>query len=252
MARKATGGLGLGGIIIICGVLYYTGVGGQLLDQMQSFNQRCYGLSTTIGRAVAEPLCKGIDYGVGGITKAAEAVGGVLHWVENLFGGKPSGKMDLASIDAFGLKVQKTLAGYVSSSDQLTQMMRAGPDQWFAGGDASQRFQKAMDNFSISQHYLAQGSSGTAQALPWLTKGAQQPDGFGVLSQMSLGDVYRKGGGGIQADPARARAYYNQAAMSLSQLSQSNSPQAKQLLKALPASPQETQRQLLQAVDQLK
>jgi hypothetical protein len=250
MARKATGGLGLGGIIIICGVLYYTGVGGQLLDHMQSFNQRCYSLSTTIGRSVAEPLCKGIDYGVNGITKVAETVGGWLHWTENLFGGKSTGKMDLASVDAFGRSVQKKISGYASSSDQLTQMMRAGPDQWFAGGDASQRFQKAMDNFSISQHYLAQG--GTSQALPWLTKGAQQPDGFGVLSQISLGDVYRKGGGGIQADPARARAYYNQAATSLSQLNQSNSPQAKQLLKALPASPQETQRQLLQAVDQLK
>jgi hypothetical protein len=244
MARRS-GGLGLGGILVITGLLYYTGYGAQMLSTMQGFNQGCYGTVGGLSRAVASPLCKGVDVVVGGITTVADYVGDVLHSIDDTIGGV-RGAAPRLSMDSIG----SAFSGYASPSARLQQMMQGSPQQWFSGGDVSQRFQRAVDSFSISQHYLKQGN--VAQAMPWLTESARQPGGYGLLSQMSLADMYRRGSNGIAPDAGRARAYYSQAASSLGELSRDGSAEAQQLLHALPASPQEMQQQLMQAAQAVK
>ncbi len=239
MARRS-GGLGLGGILVITGVLYYTGYGARMLGTMQGFSQSCYGTVASIGRAVATPLCKGVGVVVDGITKVADYVGGAFHTMDDTVRGV-TGATARVNIDGLG----NAFSGYASPSDRLNQMMQGSPQQWFSNIDVSQRFQRAVDSFSISQNYLKQGNA--AQALPWLTESARQPGGYGVLSQMSLGDLYSRGGNGVAPDTWRAQAYYRQAAASLSELNRSNSVDAQKLLRTLPGSPEEVQRQLVSA-----
>ena len=138
MARRS-GGLGLGGILVITGLLYYTGYGAQMLSTMQGFNQGCYGTVGGLSRAVASPLCKGVDVVVGGITTVADYVGDVLHSIDDTIGGV-RGAAPRLSMDSIG----SAFSGYASPSARLQQMMQGSPQQWFSGGDVSQRFQRAV------------------------------------------------------------------------------------------------------------
>lgn len=236
MAR-GSGGVGLGGIIIVCGVLYYTGYGAKMLTEIQGFDRHCYASASSLSRAVAGPVCQGVSAVVGGITKAADAVGGVLHKLDDLV--SPVKQWRVADLG-------KSVSGLASAPERLNQLIAAGP----ASLASSNPLTQAVDSFSIGQHYIRSGSA--SQALPWLTSSASQPGGFGVLSQISLADLYRNGGSGIPANGLQAKLYYQQAAISIETLSHSNTMEAQRLLQSLPAKPQDMQRQLLRAAESIR
>lgn len=251
MGRSASGGLGLTGILIIGGALYYTGYGAVILDHMQHFEKRCPMMLSSLGHTVSDPLCDGVSYGVNGIASGAEMAGDTLRSItDRITGGVSESARAFGGIDGFGGSFRRGINELSSSSDRLSQMILAGPGA-YGGVPPAERFQHAIDSFSIGQHYLSQRGN-APRALPWLVHGAQQPDGYGLLSQMALGDLYRTGAGDIAANPVQAQMYYQQASQSLSQLSHNDAPQARAMLQVLPMQPQQLQQQLLMAVQQIK
>ena len=100
--------------------------------------------------------------------------------------------------------LRNDVASLSSSSDVLGRMLLAGP-QSIGGGSAAQQFQQAIDGYSIGQRYLTQNNN-PSMALPWLTRSAEQPQGYGLLSQLSLADLYRSGGTGRSGRPAALAA----------------------------------------------
>lgn len=248
MVRAAAPGVGLGGIILIAGVLYYTGAGSMMLEKMQDFSAHCYMAVPQAARAVGEPVCNAIEYGVEGVTAASNAVKEIVAGVEQQFEALFASSFD--GLGSLGASFQQAVSGLASPMDRLNQLALSGPNGLGIARDAGQQLQQAIDSFTIGQQYQAQGS--TAAALPWLMRGAEQPNGYGLLSQLSLGDMYRSGGNGMAPDPLRAQAYYQQAANSLVMLNQSNTPQSQQLLQTLPVAPAQLQQQLLQVISQIK
>ena len=239
---------GLGAIIIVGGALYYTGAGEKLWIQVKSLDSSCYSVMSSLGSEIANPVCGTVSKAIHGLDGVGAEIGkhAKAAWqklASQFTGASNTGFSDLSQ------QISQQIGSLTSSSDVLSKMMGAGP-QGVSGGSASQQLQQALDSFVIGQRFLTDGG-GSAQAVPWLKQGAAQP-GYGVLSQLSLGDLYSAGGNGISANPAQAQAYYQKAIESLNILSQSNTPQAQQLLKSLPVSPQMLKQQLQDALAQMK
>lgn len=246
---RTTGGLGLGGIILIVGLLYYTNAGNWLLTGLGRLGQNCSSMVPDFASSVGYPVCAGVAKGTEFIINISSDIGDFIRDMEqrvsSVFGSGPK----FESISDLNFSLRNVAADLASSKDKLNEMIQNGPQQ-LIGGNTAQQFQQAIDNFTIGQFYLKRG--GINDALPWLQQSARQPAGFGVMSQLSLGDIYSQGGSGIAANPRQAQAYYQAASDSLNQLSSSNSPQAQQMLQSLPASPQQIQLQIRQAITQLQ
>ena len=245
MGRGPVGGAGLIGILAVAAGLYYSGYGGVMLERLQALSGSCY---TALPVSVARPVCGGLGAAIEGITQLSEKAGNAIRSVDGRVHGV-FGPSQFKGVDSLGGSFKDSIAKLASPGDRLGKLLNSGPGHG-VGADASQQFQQAIDSFSIGQQYLTQNKN-PAQAMPWLMQGAQQPQGFGVLSQLSLGDVYRNGAPGVPQNPAMAQQYYQMAAGSLTMLSQNNSPQAQQLLGTLPASPQVIQQQILNAIAQM-
>ena len=239
---------GIGGIIILGGVLYFTGAGSWMLDRMGSLEGQCHEAVASMGVPVIAPVCGSIGKGVGAITRASNTAGERLHAMRTSILGGVGSDTGGSSVELSAF-LQRNIGDLTSPGDHLSALMDAGP-QLPSGGSMQQQFQRAIDSFSIGQTFAQHGD--TAQAIPWLTQSAQQPDGFGFMSQLSLADLYRTGGKGIAADPLKSQNYYQLASGSLSELKQGNSVQSKQILDALPISPQEMQKQIDQTLNAMK
>jgi hypothetical protein len=243
LTRAAPGGLGLIGMAVVVCALYYTGAGNWMMLRLQGLSENCHAAVPSIAAPVGYPVCTGVVRGVNEIDKVATYVGQILGRIPKMFDFSGSSHDLMAGISD---SVGQSLAGITSSSESLNAMIRNGPSA-LTGSNVSQQFQQAVDSFAIGQHYMRSGGD-AKQALPWLQQGARQPSGFGLLSQLSLGDLYRRGGAGIPADPARSNAYYRMASDSLGKLNASGTPQAQRLLQTLPTSPQAMQRNINQAI----
>jgi hypothetical protein len=149
----------------------------------------------------------------------------------------------------FTNQMQAKVSGFTSSGDNLARMLAAGPQGLSVSG--MQPFQKAIDSFAIGQNYLNKNGA-SAQGLSWLQLGAGQPQGYGLMSQLSLGNIYATGAQGVPANPALAQHYLRQANSSLSILSNSNTPQAQQILGTLPATPDQMRQDIERAMRQLR
>ena len=251
MRAAAPGGVGLGGLLVVLALLYFTGAGGWMLDRMQNLQSPCYSALSVAGPSIANPICNGVGSGVAAITRVSTSVGDALRGVRSKFDSIFSSAPKFSGLSDLSNALGQSFAGLSSSAESLQRMVSSGPQQISASANnVGQQFQQAIDSFTIGQSY-AQGGN-MAQALPWLQHGASQPQGFGLMSQLSLGDLYRTGGGGVAANPAQAQAYYQLASRSLAQLSQGNSPQAQQILRTLPASPQAMQQEIAKAMASLK
>lgn len=235
------GGLGIGGIVVVGAMLYFSGAGRWMVESLKGLNENCYSAVSQLDPSVANLVCANME-------KAFAAAGQFAETMKE----KLSGSLGIGDGAAFADMrdaMQARFGALASSSDQLAQMMNAGPHA-LASGSLTEHFQQAIDSFSIGQHYMGQGQ--TAEALPWLQQGAVQPQGLGMMSQLALGDLYSSGQGGVKQDPAVAQLYYQQAQNSLSTLMGSGTPQSQQMLGALPASPQVIQQQLNQTILQLQ
>ncbi len=252
-------GIGLGGIVVIGGLLYFTGAGTWMWDRIKSFDENCYMAVAETGAGSGGGFCSAFGTVVDATGKAwtyvsenMSGVGAVASrfgdWVGGLWGGENFASLTMRLRDSM-TNGTSALSSWVSPSEKLQSMMQRGPQSISIGaGGAGERVRAAMDSFVIGQHYLSGNNIGAA--LPWLQQGAKQP-GYGIMSQLALGDMYQQGAGGMQSDPVRARYYYMQAQQSLGTLSSSNTPQAQQMLSSLPASPQQISQQLTAAIGSL-
>lgn len=233
----AQGGIGLGGILIIVALLYFTGAGAWLWQGVNKLDDGCYEVLADIGTSTGSAVCRGI-------TRGLESVGTVVDDVsarlDRVFG-RAQEQVEQFSVSGLG-----SFGDLASPSEALSRMMARGPDMAI-GGDLRGQFQQAVDSYAIGWNYLQRGD-GAGQALPWLKQGAAQPNGYGMMSQLALADMYRAGRGAVAADPALARAHYMQAKASLDLLMASEAPEAQQMLRSLPTSPQDMSRQLDAAI----
>lgn len=256
MARRRRGGIGLGGLLVVIALLYFTGAGAWLWQRVKSLDQNCFEILAGMGTDMGAPVCNGL----GATVRAADSAftnfsGTVDQWTagiknkfRNFFGGSGFGGLTNQSVSSL-MQGSSPLNNWVSPSEKLAQMMNGRPMSLGGSASTTDRIRSALDSFVIGEHFLNSGGD-AVQALPWLQHGAQQP-GYGVMSQLALGDLYRNGASGIAANPAQARHYYQQAQQSLGILSNSNAPESAQMLQSLPASPADIQKQLTAAIGQL-
>lgn len=238
-------GIGLTGILIIGAVLYYTGAFGWLWGRVKELGGACYSLMDRTGTTLGTPLCDGITRIITQLDENATGLLGNLG--ERITGGSDIGQYAQGLFERI-TPGNSTLAGLVSPGDKLQEMMDGSPELSSMTSGAHDRLQAALDQFVIGQHYLQDASP--SKAVPWFKESAEQPGGYGVLSQLTLGDMY-KNGNGVAQDSGAASSYYQQAIASISSLQASNSPQAGQLLGSLPAQPEQMKAALQEQMRQL-
>lgn len=245
-------GFSLTGLLIIVAILYFTGAGRWLWERVKTLDQSCYAMLNEMGTGRGGEICDAITAIVGKIDETFS--NGVASIKNRLDTGsqQPIAQMEEYTRGVFARISggDGSLASLTSPADQLMDMMHSNPQLVSAAASAKDRLRTALDQFVIGQQYLQQNSPGEAQE--WFQQSAQQPGGYGILSQLTLGDMYRSGTYGFEKNPEAATHYYQQAGQSLALLQQSNSPQAKQLLQNLPSSPPDLSAQINQMVEQLK
>ncbi|MEJ0009840.1 MAG: hypothetical protein WDN72_04525 [Alphaproteobacteria bacterium] len=243
------------GLLVLVAVLYFTGAGKWLWEKLHTVDQQCLDISerlgaTTAGATVCQALGDGVralDNGVAQLNERfGERMGNLRAHMPGVFGS--------LDYNSFGARLENSLS---NGTSQLAQWASPSafsgglmqPESAPSGAGVRQRLQASLDNFVVGQRFMQ--SNSVAQALPWLQQGAAQP-GYGVLSQLSLGNIYQQGGDGVGADPGTAASYYEAAQNSITALMQSDTPEARQMLRNLPASPQVMQQQLARTIAQLK
>lgn len=237
----ARGGIGV--LLVIIAALYFSGAGNWALTNMRGLDAACYNGLTRLGAQFANPACAALAKGISAIDSAASNASARLeHWKESIFASD-----DLSKIRALSTSFGNHASRLASSGDELSRMLSAGPGY----GAGQSPFQRGIDFYSLGQGLLKQSGSG-GQGLQWLQLGAQQPQGYGLMSQLSLGNLYANGGPGVAVDPQRAEYYLQQARQSLQALSSSQAPQAQQLLGSLPGNPENVKAQIDRAIVQLR
>ena len=245
VVRRRTQGTSLTGLAVIGGVLYFTHAGAWLGDKFGQVESGCYSALGRVANGRGTAVCTGLDKAVSAGKTAAGTVSNMASQLVERVRSSIEGSVDLNS--AVGsMHVPSSLLHLGSDEDGLLQKMQVGP-QVLNGGTLS----NAIDGFKLGQRYMGADGSDAADALPWFRQAASIK-GYGLLSQLSLGDIYRNGTPDVQPNPSAAIQYYAQSYQSISLLEQSNSPQAQQLLAALPASPEVVKQQLLDLIHQLK
>jgi hypothetical protein len=243
--RRSRSGSGIGGLVLVGGVLYFTGAGTWVMDRVKGLDIDCYSAMSSIGGdSVANPVCGSVAKTAAAVDNMSKYAGDKVAVVRSMLTGTQHGLGKYVSVFA------DRAAQLSSSQERLQQMVKSGP---LAGGQGSlaEEFQRAVDSFAIGQSYL--NNQETAQlGLPWLEQSAKQPQGFGVMSQLLLGQMYANGNYGTPPDNRAAQLYLSQANQSIGVLMGSNSPQAQQLLGTLPIAPQAMQEQILRTLAELR
>lgn len=247
---RSAGGAGLGGLLLIVALLYFTKAGPWLMSHLHAMDGGCARVVELVGPRVGEPVCRGVAYTIhvtsAMIAESKEYIDAAKQWWQrNAHWFRFVREWD-GTTGGLSAVLTQSLASMQSPGSTLQALMQAGPGG-LNPGNTAQQLQHAIDSFSIGQQYITQGHN-AGQALPWLQYGARQPQGFGVMSQLYLGDLYRFGGAGVAADPLQAQAYYRLAGNSLMQLSQNKNPQAQQLLQSLGTPPQALMQQIQHTV----
>lgn len=245
--KRRRRGLGLGGILIIAAILYFTGAGRWLWERMMQLEGGCYSMLAQLGTSAGSPVCGAVGSGLRLVDSATDDFGGTLRSAWNSTGGALFAEQIQSVVGT--LRVPDSLQSLGSSTTDLQQKLKFGPDT--AGSLSGSALINAIDNFHIGQELMQGTGNSVANAVPWLQQGAQYP-GYGLLSQLSLGDIYRQGSGDVMANPKAAADYYAQAYRSIGMLQANGSPEAQQLLSTLPASPQQVQQQLIETIRTLR
>lgn len=246
MIHAARGGGSLLVILLVIGVLYFTNAGTWLWTRVTQLDENCYtALSTSRAASVAPTVCGGVAKAIAAMEDGKALLQQRIQDVVQRF----MGNSGLHNLNGYMEALKDKMRNFNLSSDQLSQLLNRGPN-FSIGQSIQQQFKDAMDSFAVSQYYL-QGNN-ASQALPWLQQGAAQPEGFGVMSQLTLGNLYAQGGNGVDANPQIAEYYLNEARNSISTLSGNGSPQAQQMLQNLPASPQAMIQNIEQILRQLQ
>ncbi len=233
---------------LVGGMVAYPELPRQAWSNISVLDDSCY---ITVGRYAPEvsgPLCggvskviQGVEQGVGHLYTEA----GVLYY--STFGQAKAERIS----DLMG-SARDRLSQFASSSAVLEQMMERGPSTAGASsGSPIESYQDSINNFVIAQSYLREGSS-ASMAIPWLQRGARDNQGYGAMSQLTLGNMYLNGAPGLTANPAIAQSYLLQARNSIGLLKASDSEQAKRMLQAMGGDPNALTMQIEAMIRQIK
>lgn len=246
MKAKHSGAAGLLVILLVAGLLYYSGAGTLVVARLQGLGGGCYAMMNRVGFTGGGRVCDGVARGV---DMAVEAGATVVAGVREMLHGTGT-RMEGAAQEVFArLHVDAELADLTSPAKKLQAMMGDVPYLADASASAKERLQLSLDQFVIGQQYLQQAAP--EKAAPWFQQSARQPGGYGVLSQMTLGDMY-SAGNGVDQNPAAARYYYTQAQHSLATLQGDPSSSAQTLLHNLPMDSAALTQQLQQRIQSLR
>jgi hypothetical protein len=231
----------------VAAVLYFSGAGGWLWSRVSKLDEQCYMVLNEYASSIAPPVCQTVASMIEGLDNTGGYIKGQFDGLQDrILGGTGVDRMGryLESLDFEGLK---------SSSDDLGRIMAQGPDKLaqMSQGNLSDTFRQSIDSFAIGQNMLTDRATAT-QALPWLRYGASQPMGYGVMSQLALGNLYIQGAPGVPANPQIAHHYLTQAKGSVEALSGANTQQSQALLKAMGGDPQAVTSQIEHVLRQMK
>ncbi len=256
--RRGSGG-GLIGLILILGVLYYTGVLPALWAQVKNGSTQCYSAIAGVGVPGAQSICGGVSRTISTIDAAlSRAQVRLDQWL-----GSQSRKLSdewersalRSPLEALGrltdLGIDSTVlqrSGLLSSEAVLTSLFKLGPSGARGAYDGASPLVGAMDRFTLGQRLM---DSQPAVGMDWMRQGASFGE-YGLLPQLSLGNYYMRGANGVPANPQQALAYYIQAQRSLTQLQGNQNPASQQLLATLPASPEQIQAQITAAIKEIQ
>jgi len=233
VARRASG-ISLTGILVVGGVLYFTGAGAWLWERTKQLDGACFQALQQMGTVYGSPICEGLSQILHRAESGAEQLGTSVSNVVRSGGQRASADLGrfadqlLQNIGGPG----SSLSNMTSSGRQLQRMMEGQPALLSATTSAKLRLRTAMDQFVIGQHHLQ--LQAPHEALRWLGQSANQPGGYGVLSQLQLGDLYQQGNYGVPKNPQAAAYYYAQAKQSVQALRSDPSDEAKALLMSVP------------------
>lgn len=247
-------GIGLTGLLVIIAILYFTGAGAWLWERMRNLEFNCYDGLAAMGTSMGSGFCEGMGDLIASIDETAA---GMIETVEGWFSDNVpyEAQQRIDDMQQFSQSLwdrvsDGTAGSFGSPAGRLEELMREGPNVRLGGRSAADYLRNSLDQFTIGQRYLSDYAP--HKAVAWFQQGAQQPGGYGVLSQLTLGDMYRTGSYGVKADPQMASRYYYQAQQSIGTLQQSGTPEAGRLLSSLPASPDAIRQQLDVTIRQLQ
>lgn len=123
----------------------------------------------------------------------------------------------------------------------------SGGSMSFSGGSSLDKLRSALSQGSYGSSLMSSGNTGAG--LGYLKSSAGMGE-YGVLSQLSLGSAYGSGASGVGKDLGAARQYNSMALDSITKLQSSGSPEARQLLSALPGNPDDIARSLKSTLGQ--
>lgn len=234
-------------LIIAVGMgLYYSGAGSWLMGRTRELGGGCYALMGRVGFQSGQGVCDGIARGVDYVADAASTLAGRVRDAVHGTGMRMEGTAQ----EVFArLHIQGDLAAFTSPAKRLQAMIEQTPTLADARASAAEKLQLSLDQFVIGQQYMQQAAP--EKAAVWFQESARQPGGYGVLSQLTLGDMYSAGHGVGQSNEA-ARYYYAQAQRSLATLEADSSDAAQTLLANLPADTKSLRQQLSQRLQQLQ
>lgn len=207
-------------LAIIVGILLVTGAGQYLWHHALQLGSYCQSAVAEMEIYELSDTCMSIGTAMASLKNSLSQMVGETKWGDS---------MDLEEFSA--MVAQQFSSGYGFSAPSLSGL---------TGSSGS-----ALSLGSLGSQNLSSGN--TDMGLKYLQKSASMGDS-GLLSQLSLGSAYGSGSGGVKLDLNASRYYNSQALDSITRLQSSSAPEAKQILQALPASPDAVAASLRQAL----
>jgi hypothetical protein len=208
------------GIIVL--LIVVSGVGQFVWRNATQMGQHCSALVRETGFYELNDACEWIGHQMMLMQRSLEGMVGASK-----FG-------DTMNLEEFAGYAARQFAGASIgfSAPGLSQFIN--PDLLKMPSMNADPFSLSLTRGAYGQSLMKQGN--TSQGLSFMQSSASMGDA-GLLSQLSLGSAYANGSYGLPKDAGLARSYYEQAQKSLQSLQGQNTSQSKQLLGALPASP---------------
>lgn len=244
----------LGILILLAAIfgLYYSGAGVKIMANLKELPVECNVQLSKLSPSVAGNVCNAFDRALNALDEFTNKIG----TYEGQLIGKIKTSLNFDNSTNMDYYAQANGAsgwhGLMSSASALEEKIKQGVQYANRGSSLGEQIRNAADDFAIGSSYLNNGKGSVADALPWLQQGAAVP-GYGLMSQLSLGDIYNKGTGGVGQNPMMASQYYEQALHSIRTLEASGTGEAQEILKSLPGgSAQQLKQELLTEIARLK
>ena len=221
-------------LAIIVGVLLITGAGQYLWRNTLQLGSFCHEVIAELGIYELDDMCMGIGTSLASLKNELNAMVGATHWGDT---------MDIE--DFAGMVAREFSSNFGFNAPQLSGFIDPGG---LSTGSLS-NLSSSLTMGSMGSNMLSSGNTGLG--LQYLTQSANMGE-VGVLSQISLGNAYLNGTGGVPKDLGAAYRYNSMALDSINKLQGSGSPGSKQLLGALPAAPSDMTASLRGALGQIK